>query len=208
MMDNSGLFFHGSDSRLMRSHTTLGEVVSYEDVYSRPGLNLESSTFVVDSRHRDKTVYPLPGRFEVVLPCKMNDVFSVELVYLSFPLKVDLSDPYVLVASQRLASNLHLMPNQTRSERFEGNSCNDVFAFVPVSHQYQHQGLLYVEWRRELTSVRAIRRYFTPGCKLDRFDVSLETFLPGPAGPTPPFQIPFDPNDVVVAVFEIVAFRT
>lgn len=199
-------YFHGRESRMQRNITSLGEIVAYEDVYSTPGLNLESSLFVVDSRHRDKTLWPLPNRFEVVLPCKMNDVFSVELVHLLFPLKTDLADPYILLVAPKLARETHLMPNQTKGEQFEGNSCNDVFAFVPVSRQFVQQQQILVDWHRDTASHRAIRRFFTPGCKLDRFEVSLQTFLPGPADTN--FLLPLDPNDVVVAVFEIVAFRT
>ena len=200
-------FYYGDDSKQVRAVSSLGEIVTHDSVHYAPGIFKTSVTVLADSRHRDKHRYVLPNKFEVAMPCVLHDVYSVELVSLMFPLKVDLADPYVLVVAPKLARDMHIMPNQTANEAFEGNRCNGVFHMVPVSKQFLLQGQVYVKWQRDIDGDRAVKRFYSSGCKLDKFEIALETFLPGPAGPNPQFTYPVDPNDVVVAVFEVVYFH-
>lgn len=200
-------YYYGDESKHIMAVTSLGDVVNHNSVHYSPGIFKQSVMLLVDSRHRDKSRYVLPNKFEVVMPCVLRDVYSVELVSLYFPLKVDLAEPYILVSIPKLSRDISIMPNQTRNEMFEGNGCQDLFHVVPVSNQFLVQGQVYVKWERDVNSVRAIKRYYSTGCKLDTFEMSLETFLPGPPGPNPQFAYPMDPNDVVTAVFEVVYFH-
>lgn len=173
------------------------------------GLCVDSIVFSVDARNRDKNLYPSPGAFEIVLPAPVHDVCSIELLNIVLPLKSDLADPYLVLRSRRLmgGTSFMYMANQTSNELHEGGGCADVLLVFHPARLLTVAGQLYMLWERDLCGTRAIKRFHAPGCRLDRFDVAIETYLDGPEGPLPRHSYPLNPTDTVHMTWEIVALR-
>lgn len=177
--------------------------------YENNALGIQpSKVIVVDSRDRDRSVYPSASSFRVKLQRRYKRVYSVALRMAFVPALEDTTEHYCVLRSRKLA----LMEGAvaTGEQPSRNGVFNDAFALIPFRRDLPYEGT--PNWQPGVTvfSDSPFQKQFSPPQDLSELDLSLwirgngdEPML-HPLAEEPEGTTPQAKNNVVY-VFEVIA---